>query len=84
MLQHSLEQAERLIKEHEGFIVENLHFQSLPGLYVTANLYLPKERQGRLPAILYVCGHGRAKENGRSLGNKTYPAGEAAPMAVLA
>src|SRR4051812_24105771 len=28
--------------EHEEFTVENLHFQSLPHLYVTANLYVPK------------------------------------------
>src|SRR5258706_10761538 len=25
--------------ERENFVVEKLHFQSLPGLYVTANLY---------------------------------------------
>src|SRR5688500_756562 len=41
--------------EHEEFKVENLHFQSRPGLYVTANLYLPKKIEGRLPAVLYVC-----------------------------
>src|SRR5688500_17579747 len=29
--------------EHEGVIVENLHYQSMPGLYVTANLYRPKQ-----------------------------------------
>ena len=29
--------------EHEEFIVEKLHFQSRPGLYVTGNLYLPKK-----------------------------------------
>ena len=28
--------------EPESFTVEKLHFQSLPGLYVTANLYVPK------------------------------------------
>ena len=56
--------------EHEEFIVENVHFQSRPGLYVTGNLYIPKERDEKLPAILYVCGHGRVKENGVSYGNK--------------
>lgn len=56
--------------EHEEFVVEKLHFQSLPGLYVTANLYRPKTMEAPLPAILYVCGHGRVVEDGVSLGNK--------------
>ena len=37
--------------------IEKLVFQSRPGLYVTANLYLPAGGSGPLPAILYVCGH---------------------------
>jgi dienelactone hydrolase len=37
--------------------VEKIHFQSLPGLYVTANLYLPRGSTGRHPAILYQVGH---------------------------
>ncbi|NLY01329.1 MAG: prolyl oligopeptidase family serine peptidase [Rhodopirellula sp.] len=52
------------------YTVEKLHFQSRPGLYVTASLYLPRSRQGRVPAILYVCGHGASKKNGVSYGNK--------------
>ncbi len=53
--------------EHEGVVIEKLHYQSRPGLYVTANLYRPKEPKGKLPAILYVCGHsGRGRD-----GNKT-------------
>src|SRR5262245_24064936 len=31
------------LDREEGFRVENLHFQSRPGLYVTGNLYLPKD-----------------------------------------
>ncbi len=58
--------------ESEGIVVENIHFQSRPGLYVTGNLYRPKEVKERLPAILYVCGHGRVKKDGVSYGNKTY------------
>ena len=37
--------------------VEKIAFESMPGLYVTGNLYLPKQREAPLPAILYVCGH---------------------------
>lgn len=58
--------------EHEEFTVENLHFQSRPGLYVTANLYVPKGLEGPVPAVLYVCGHGRVKIDGVSYGNKTH------------
>ncbi|MCL4178902.1 MAG: acetylxylan esterase [Verrucomicrobia bacterium] len=52
------------------FEVERLHFQSSPGLYVTANLYLPKGLKEPAPAILYVCGHGAAIQDGVSYGNK--------------
>lgn len=58
--------------EHPEFIVEKLHFQSRPGLYVTGNLYRPKTVTQPLPAILYVCGHGRVVKEGVSLGNKTH------------
>jgi len=57
--------------EHEQFTVEKLHFQSMPQLYVTANLYVPKKLERPAPAILYVCGHSVMKTNGVSLGNKT-------------
>ena len=56
--------------ERAGIVVEKLHFQSSPGLYVTANLYRPAKIEGRLPAILYLCGHGQVKTNGVSYGNK--------------
>jgi dienelactone hydrolase len=56
--------------EHEQFTVEKLHFQSMPQLYVTANLYLPKNLAKPAPAILYVSGHAVVKTNGVSLGNK--------------
>ena len=54
----------------EGYIVEKMHFQSLPGLYVTANLYLPAKVEKPLPTILYVCGHANIMKDGVSLGNK--------------
>ncbi len=58
-----------VLERDEGFRVEKLHFQSRPHLYVTGNLYLPKNAQpgAKLPAVLYVCGHsGRGRD-----GNKT-------------
>lgn len=57
--------------ERDGIVVEKLHFQSLPGLYVTANLYRPASVPRPLPTILYACGHAFMRTNGVSLGNKT-------------
>jgi hypothetical protein len=57
--------------EHEQFTVEKIQFQALPGLYVTANLYLPKKLAQPAPTILYECGHARPVTNGINLGNKT-------------
>ena len=48
--------------DQPDFTVERLHFQSLPGLYVTADLYLPKGLAKPAPAILYVCGHSHVKK----------------------
>ncbi|HTG45756.1 MAG TPA: prolyl oligopeptidase family serine peptidase, partial [Verrucomicrobiae bacterium] len=49
--------------------VDCLHYQSRPGLYVTANLYRPAQSApgGRFPAVFYVCGHSGRGRNG----NKT-------------
>lgn len=56
--------------DHEEFTIENVQFQSRPGLYVTGNLYLPKNAKGPVPTILYVCGHGNVKKDGVSYGAK--------------
>ncbi len=55
----------------DGYVVEKLHFQSMPQLYVTANFYKPSKTEGKtLPTILYVCGHSVVKKDGVSFGNK--------------
>ncbi len=55
--------------EGDGYIVEMVHYQSMPRLYVTGNLYRPArvEAGQKLPAVLYVCGHTFGGRNG----NKT-------------
>jgi hypothetical protein len=56
--------------ETDLFTVEKLHFQSSPGLYVTANLYVPKKAKLPAPAILYVCGHANTVLDKVSYGSK--------------
>jgi hypothetical protein len=58
--------------ETDLFTVEKLHFQSSPGLYVTANLYIPKRAKLPAPAVLYVCGHGNIVIDGVSYGSKVF------------
>ena len=55
---------------NDEFVVEKIYFQASPGLYCTANLYLPKNQKPPAPAILYECGHWSARTNGISYGNK--------------
>jgi dienelactone hydrolase len=59
-------------------IIDNLHYQSKPGLYVTANLYRPLDsasggrkppdaKTRKYPAVLYVCGHSwRGRDGNKS------------------
>ncbi len=44
--------------------IEKLYFQSIPGLYVTGNLYKPTANAKKLPTILYVCGHSNQGRDG--------------------
>ncbi|MGD9613401.1 MAG: alpha/beta hydrolase [Kiritimatiellia bacterium] len=43
--------------ERPAYRIEKIVFESRPGLFVTANLYLPRERSGPVPAIVYLNGH---------------------------
>jgi cephalosporin-C deacetylase-like acetyl esterase len=42
----------------EGFRVEKVAFQSLPGFWVTANVYVPEASAARFPAVVLTPGHG--------------------------
>jgi rhamnogalacturonyl hydrolase YesR/dienelactone hydrolase len=44
----------------DGFDVERVIYDSLPGFHVTANLYVPKSGSGQFPAVLYTPGHNPA------------------------
>lgn len=55
----------------DGYVIKNVSFASLPGHYVTGNLYIPTGKTGKLPAVLSPHGHW---PNGRFL--------EVAPKAI--
>ena len=43
--------------EFPGYVVEKIAFESMPQVYVTANLYLPTNSDSPVPGVIYVCGH---------------------------
>ena len=45
--------------EREGCAIEKLSFQPFPDVRIAANLYLPKNAAGKVPAVVYLCGHAR-------------------------
>ncbi|HEX4792654.1 MAG TPA: alpha/beta hydrolase family protein [Humisphaera sp.] len=52
--------------EREGYTIEKVYFASMPGHYVSGNLYRPTGKTGKLPAVLFAHGHwdgGRFYEN---------------------
>ena len=46
--------------EREDYTVEKVFFESMPGFFVTGNLYRPKGKSGPFPAVL--CAHGHWKD----------------------
>ncbi len=41
----------------DGFMIEKLIYESIPGYFVTAAMYIPEGVKKNAPAIFYVCGH---------------------------
>ena len=59
--------------ERRDYFIDVLYYQSLPGFYVTANLYRPRNGKGPFPAVIWGPGHG-----GGVYGTKTGRQGNAA------
>ena len=53
------------ILDRDTYKIEKVIFESRPGYMVTANLYVPNGRTGKMPGVVGVCGHslnGKAAE----------------------
>lgn len=46
------------VLKKQGFIVKNIYFQTRPGIYATANLYIP-DGKGPFPAVIVMSGHSK-------------------------
>ncbi|AUD02244.1 alpha/beta hydrolase [Spirosoma pollinicola] len=51
------------VRKMNGYSVENVAFESLPGIFVTGNLYKPLNATGKVPGILCSHGHGANLNN---------------------
>jgi len=51
------------VLERGDYVVEKIHFQSIPGAFVPGNLYRPARITEPLPTVLYLCGHTKGKVN---------------------
>ena len=40
--------------ERDGYTIEKVFFASMPGHYVSGNLYRPTGKTGKLPAVLFA------------------------------
>src|SRR6202023_1256808 len=49
--------------EMDGFSIEKLIFESLPGVYVTALVYIPDDHSAKHPAVLLPAGHAANGKN---------------------
>jgi cephalosporin-C deacetylase-like acetyl esterase len=43
--------------DKDDYFIEKVAFESLPQVYVTSNLYIPKKGKPPYPVVIYVCGH---------------------------
>nr|MBI1232352.1 prolyl oligopeptidase family serine peptidase [Cytophagales bacterium] len=67
----SLDMRETRSTVMEGYTVKNIYFQTLPGVYATANLYVP-DGKGPFPAVVSMHGHwreGKIAESVQALGH---------------
>ncbi len=53
--------------KRKGYEIDVLHYQSMPGFYVTANLYRPTTGKGPYPAVVWGPGHSPGEHGAKAL-----------------
>lgn len=51
-------------RKHQGYTVENVAFESIPGFFVTGSIYRPEKVTGKHAAVLCPHGHFRGENGG--------------------
>ncbi len=51
-------------RDHDGYSVENIAIESLPGYFATGNLYRPLSTDKKHPAVICVHGHFKPRDRG--------------------
>jgi len=56
---------------HDGYTVENVAIETLPGFFATGNIYRPQDGKGPFPAVL--CPHGHIHDSSGKLNGRNHP-----------
>lgn len=60
------------IVKKEGFRIEKVVYESMPGFYVTGCLFIPDKIKGKRPAVIQVSGHSTAAFRSRGTQTQLY------------
>ena len=71
-------------RQYEGYSVENVAIESLPGVFVTGSLYRPQGQTGPFAAVLCPHGHfAQPNDNGRFRAGQQYRCATLAKMGAI-
>jgi dienelactone hydrolase len=57
LAKHTLKVIRRGLLDGDGYSIEKINYESYPGMYVPAVVYIPKGLTGKAPAMISISGH---------------------------